>query len=96
MEVESAVINIKKKGQITLPVAFRTALGLEEDDQLEVSLEDGRVVLTPVITIAKDQAWFWKKEWQEGEREAQHDIDTGNVKSFTDVEDAIASLRNGE
>ena len=96
VEVGNAIVTLKKKGQLTLPVAFRNALGLSEDDQLELSVEDGRVILTPVITIAKDQAWFWTEEWQKGEREAQRDIDSRNVKSFTDVEDAIASLRSGE
>lgn len=29
-----------------------------------------------------DQSWFWTSRWQEGEREAQVDIDAGRTKRF--------------
>lgn len=35
-----------------------------------------------MIQIPKDQAWFWTKEWQEGEKEAEEDIKAGRVKKF--------------
>jgi hypothetical protein len=44
----------------------------------------------------EDQAWFWTKEWQEGEREAEEDIKNGRVKSFSNVHDLIAELDSEE
>ncbi|MDP2630237.1 MAG: hypothetical protein Q8P56_02405 [Candidatus Uhrbacteria bacterium] len=44
--------------------------------------------------IPDAQRWFWTKEWQEMEREADEDIAAGRVAGpFTSVEDFIRSLR---
>lgn len=85
---------VKKRGQVTIPKHFREILGLNEDDQLELTIEDGKIIMQPVITIAKDQAWFWSPEWQKGEREAENDIAHDEVSTFNNVEDAITFLRS--
>ena len=94
--MDSKIITVKKSGQITLPIKIREAVGLAENDQLKVTVKDGQIILEPVVTIPKDQAWFWTKEWQEGELEAEHDIKTGNVKTFNSAEEMIAHLRSEE
>lgn len=38
------------------------------------------------------QAYFWTKEWQEGEREAEVDIKAGRVKTFNSLEDFFKDL----
>ncbi|SFG90174.1 AbrB/MazE/SpoVT family DNA-binding domain-containing protein [Sporolactobacillus nakayamae] len=85
---------LKKKGQLTIPKEVRKMLDLKENDELEFSVAGGKIILRPVITIAKDQMWFWTKEWQEAEREADSDIEHGHVHSFTDVDDAIKFLKS--
>lgn len=60
----------------------------------EVTVQNGRIVLIPVITIEKDQAWFWTEGWQKGEREADEDIKAGRVKRFNNVNDLIADLES--
>lgn len=87
---------VKKRGQITIPKNIREALDLHEDDQVEVSIENGRLIMQPVITIAKDQSWFWSPEWQKGEKEAEENISNNEVKSFNNVNDAISFLRSGK
>jgi hypothetical protein len=42
--------------------------------------------------VPNDQRWFWSKEWQAMEREADEDIKAGRVKRFDNVEDLIADL----
>lgn len=37
--------------------------------------------------IDKSQAYFWTKEWQEAEREADADIQAGRVKRFKSVDE---------
>ncbi len=93
IEMKPEVVKLQKRGQLTLPAAVRKELGLEENVQLEITVEDGRIILNPVITIGRDQAWFWTKEWQNGEKEAQNDIEAGDVTSFDNVDDAIGFLR---
>lgn len=38
------------------------------------------------------QAWFWSTEWQVGEHQADHEIATGQVAIFEDVNDLLADL----
>ncbi|MDQ0160858.1 AbrB/MazE/SpoVT family DNA-binding domain-containing protein, partial [Alkalibacillus salilacus] len=73
-------VTLRNKNQVTIPTETVQMLNLHKGDAFEVSVENGRVVLIPVVTIEKDQSWFWTAEWQEGEEEAQKDIEQGNVK----------------
>ena len=40
----------------------------------------------------KSQAYFWTKQWQEGEKEADEDIKAERVKTFESVEDLLKDL----
>ena len=86
------VMQIRQNFQITLPAEIRKKLHLEVGDFLETEIKDGRVIIKPQKTIDAQQAWFWSKEWQEGEKEAQADLQAGKVKKFKNVEDLIADL----
>lgn len=46
--------------------------------------------------IDPDSAYFWTREWQAGEREADEDIREGRVISFDDPEEGIQYLRNAK
>jgi AbrB family looped-hinge helix DNA binding protein len=61
---------LRARGTITIPQDVRDRLDLAEGDQLIVTVEDDRIVLTPTSLIPDDQAWFWTPEWQAKEREA--------------------------
>ncbi len=86
------VMQIRQNFQITLPAEIRKKLHLAVGDFLETEIKDGRVIIKPKKTIDAQQAWFWSKEWQEGEKEAQSDLATGKVKKFKNVEALIADL----
>jgi hypothetical protein len=49
-------------------------------------------VLTPKRLVDKDQAYFWSREWQDAEREAEEDIRAGRVKEFASVEELLRDL----
>jgi AbrB family looped-hinge helix DNA binding protein len=87
------LIQVRKKSQITLPKSVRRKLNIEEGDLLDVNVRNGEIVMRPKKLIDKDQAWFWTKRWQEGERQADEDIKAGRVYSFPDAKSAIASLK---
>lgn len=41
----------------------------------------------------EEQAWFWTKRWQEGEKEAESDIKAGRVsKSYSTAEEFLKDL----
>ena len=87
-----AYSKVTRHGQITLPASVRKRLGIEEGDLVEIEVEDERAVLMPKKLVDKNQAYFWTKTWQEGEREADEDIKAGRVKTFASVDELIKDL----
>jgi hypothetical protein len=61
-------------------------------DILETRLKDDKIVIIPKKTIDAEQAWFWTKEWQTAEKEAEADIKAGRVKKFKTAEELIKDL----
>jgi len=90
----SDLIQVRKKAQLTLPLSVRQQLGVEEGDYMDVQVRDGEIVLKVKKLVDKDQAWFWTKRWQQGEKEAEEDIHAGRVRSFPDAEAAVAHLHS--
>jgi antitoxin MazE len=88
----SELIQIRKKAQLTLPLSVREKLGVEEGDYMDVQVRDGEIVLKLKKLIDKDQVWFWTERWQQGEKEAEDDIRTGNVRKFPDSKSAVDYL----
>ena len=46
--MEEFVSSVSPKGQITLPAEVRRQLGVKPKDKVTVTLEDGRVTVTPL------------------------------------------------
>jgi len=90
----SELIQVRKKAQLTLPLSVRQKLGVEEGDYMDVQVRDGEIVLKVKKLVDKDQAWFWTKRWQQGEKEAEEDIRAGRVYRFPDTKSAIAHLQS--
>ena len=88
----SELIQVRKKAQLTLPLSVRQKLGVEEGDYMDVQVRDGEIVLKLKKLVDKDQAWFWTKRWQQGEKEAEEDIHAGRVHRFPDSKSAVAHL----
>jgi antitoxin MazE len=84
---------LRTKGQITLPAEIRSALKVEEgDDLIFYTDEQGQVLIRRAQIIPPDQAWFWSERWQRLERAAQSDLDAGRVVEFSSVNEALAAL----
>lgn len=49
---------LSSKGQITLPKDVREALGLEPNDRLILTIDEGRLILTPKNVEFSDLAGF--------------------------------------
>ena len=92
-----------QKSLITLLPAGRQGLWNNYTDYLEYrfrlkvrgadATEDG-LLLIPKKLISKDQAWFWTKEWQEKEKEADEAIARGDLsKPFKKADELIGHLR---
>ena len=88
----SELIQVRKKAQVTLPQSVRQSLNIEEGDFLSVRVQNGEIVLRVKKLVDKEQAWFWTRRWQEGEREAEKDIHAGHIHRFDSAKEAIAFL----
>lgn len=89
-------VRLRNKGQVTIPNEILEQLDLTANTNLKVTVVDGRIVLIPMIEIAKDQAWYWTETWQQDEKEAQHEIDHGITSGPLPVKDALAWLEADE
>lgn len=88
------VVELRQKSQVTIPADILKALNLKAGDKLEFTVQDGKIIVQPVITVPKDQAWFWSEKWQAEERIVDEQIKNGQVKSFDNIDDAINFLDN--
>lgn len=64
-------------------------------DRLPDQAVDGAAILLREVTdgrIDPEQAWFWTREWQVREREADDDLAAGRVTRFESDEDFLAEL----
>jgi hypothetical protein len=52
-----------------------------------------RIIIEP---LDPDQAYFWTKEWQEGERKAEEEMAAGEYKDFPTIEDFLDDLFDDE
>jgi AbrB family looped-hinge helix DNA binding protein len=92
---------LRARGTVTIPQDVRDKLDLAEGDQLIVTVEDDRIILTPTSLVPDDQAWFWTPEWQAREAEADEVLAHGERgKVFTSSEEFLtfldASMTDGQ
>lgn len=85
-------VTVSAKGQIALPKEIREVLHIETGSQLAVVIKDGKLVLEPVVTIPKSQAWFWSPEWQKKIAGSMDDVKAGRVRTFKSLEEMRKAL----
>jgi hypothetical protein len=64
-------------------------------DHLPEQAVDGAAILLGEISngrIDPEQAWFWTREWQEHEREADEDLAAGRVTRYESDEQFLAAV----
>jgi antitoxin MazE len=86
------VVELRQKSQVTIPADILKALNLKTGDKLEFTIQDGKIIMQPVVTVPKDQAWFWTEKWQAEEKIVDEQIRNGQVKSFDNIDNLIEDL----
>ena len=70
---------------------------IEENIDYEIKIITPFYVDDEIDFQENDQSWFWTKEWQLGEIEADRDIATGNtIGPFDNIKDALHALKHTE
>lgn len=92
-----ALVRVRRNYQITLPHGLRKKLKVTVGDYMEIEEQGGKAVLKPVKLVHPDQEYFYTKEWQKGEAEADRDITRGDlIGPFENVKDALKALKKTE
>jgi AbrB family looped-hinge helix DNA binding protein len=87
-------VKIGPKHQITIPREVFDSMRLEVGDFLETQVKDNAIILVPKKLVPKDQEWFWSKEWQEMEKEADEAIAKGEITGpFSKAADVVKALK---
>ncbi len=68
---KARTVKLGRKGQLVLPKEIRDSLGLQEGDQLLVSLEGGRVVLANAEKYAEETRGILRGTWGRTEEEVE-------------------------
>jgi bifunctional DNA-binding transcriptional regulator/antitoxin component of YhaV-PrlF toxin-antitoxin module len=87
-------VSVSSRGLIALPKAVRERYRLDDPGaQVEITERtDGVLELRPTAAIPATQAWFWKADWQEGEREVDDHLKAGNIAVSEGVENFLEDL----
>lgn len=86
---------LRKKNIMTIPRKIADRMHLVEGDEFIVTEEEGRIVLTPALSIPTDQAWFWTPTWQARITEAEADRIAGDTTVYGSEDEFLASLDEG-
>ena len=78
------IVTLQARNTVTIPRELRTALCLEPGDPLEVHVEQGRLVLTPVAVVPRSVQL--SETGSAKEAEADEDIRHGRVSIFESAE----------
>jgi len=90
-----SLVKVRRYSQITLPSVMRKKFHIDEGDYLELEEKDGAMVLKPVKVVHPEQAYFYTKEWQKDEMEADKDIADGKMLGpFDTIEDFTKAMES--
>ena len=85
--------DLREKNQLTLPRAVANALYVRAGDRVSFELRgDGTAIVSGLVEIPADQAWFWTPAWQAGEMRASAELASKSTRCFSSDDDADAWL----
>ena len=79
---------LRPKAQITIPKQIVLEAGLAEGDQLDITVRDGVIYITPVVVYPK----AYVQELHNEISELKSKLKSGTQKAFTNVDDMLAEL----
>jgi AbrB family looped-hinge helix DNA binding protein len=80
----AAIVHMNPAGRITIPASTRRALNLAAEAELEATVEDGALVLRPVLVLRQEDAWAYTPQHRELLRRAHDDSREGRYREMTE------------
>jgi antitoxin PrlF len=76
-----SLVQLSPRGQVTLPIEVRNALGVKAGDALVVSIDEGRIVLSPaVVTPVERYTDARLAEFEEASRMTADEVRAARTK----------------
>ena len=89
------LIRVKRNFQVTLPGNLRKKINISEGDYMDIEIKNNGLFIKPVKSINSDQEYFFTKEWQKDEKEADEDIKNGKLSGpFSSSKELMKHLKN--
>ena len=90
------LVKLRNRAQITLPKETVKILNLKEGDNLSVEVSNGKVVITPVAIIPKDELWAWSPKIRSAIEEGKLEANEGKLKEYDTVEEIWKNMQVAE
>ncbi len=91
------LVKVKRNYQITIPQNLRRMMRLVEGDYVEMEIKDDALLIKPVKVVYPDQEYFFTKEWQEKEAQADQDLVQDRVAGpFESAAEALKALKTAK
>jgi len=88
------LVELKDRSQVTIPKIFVEKLRMKRHDYFKVEEKSGKLILSPVAVVPKEQEWYLSKEWKNIKKEVDEDIKAGKINQAENVEDLIKKLES--
>lgn len=90
------ITQIGNKFEITIPKDLISKLDLKIGDNIDINIdiEDDKIIIKPVLIIPKSQALFWSKEWQQIDNHAEIETDNEVVINFNIDQEVFEDFDN--
>ena len=92
----SILTKLRNRSQVTLPKEVVKALDLKVGDDLKVEVKSGRVIITPVAVIPKDELWAWKPEIRQAIIEGRKEAHAGKLKAYESLDEMFVEWEDEE
>ena len=87
-----SIVKLQKNKNVTLPTWLIRLFRIGPGDFLRLEETRQGILLKPRKLIDPSQAYFWTKEWQEGEREVEQGRRKGKGKRFRSMKALVKDL----
>lgn len=90
------LVKLRSRAQVTLPKEAVKTLNLKEGDILSVEVANGKVIMTPVAVIPRDELWAWSSKMRGVIEKSRLEAKEGNLKGYDSVEELWQDLHVAE
>lgn len=91
------IVKAGQSRQVVIPKEVWDKFGLEPGDYFEVEAKQDQIVFIPKKLVRREDLWYWSKQWQAKEREADEAIAKGEVLGpFKTAKAALQALKKAK